>query len=74
MTDAKEPVGGIPDIPVESLECARQLQVIPPEKTKIDPENARTVKDMFELPEPQKREALVEAVTIKFRKLRKSRF
>ena len=63
MTDAKEPVGGIPDIPVESLERARQLQVIPPEKTKIDQGKAMTVKEMFDLPEPQKREALVEAVT-----------
>ena len=28
----------------------------------IDLENVRTVKDMFELPEPQKRESLVDAV------------
>lgn len=55
----------IPDIPVRSLERARQLQVdegVPPDKTTIDPENVRTVKDMFELPEPQKRESLVDAV------------
>ena len=61
----KKFTGGIPDIPVGSLERARQLQVdegVPPDKTTIDPENVRTVKEMFDLPEPQKREALVDAV------------
>ena len=53
----------IPYIPVRNLEHSRQLQVIPPAKTKIDPENARTVKEMFDLPQPQKRQALVDAVT-----------
>jgi hypothetical protein len=46
-------------------ERARKLQVdagIPLGWTTIAPKNVRTVKDMFELPEPQKRESLVDAV------------
>tara|TARA_R110002110_G_scaffold84538_1_gene219548 strand:- start:830 stop:1213 length:384 start_codon:yes stop_codon:yes gene_type:complete len=63
MSEKKKFTGGIPCIPKFRIE--RQLQVdegVPPDKTTIDPENVRTVEDMFELPEPQKRESLVDAV------------
>ena len=63
MSEKKKFTGKIPKIP--KFRIARQLQVdegVPPDKPTIDPEDVRTVEDMFELPEPQKRESLVNAV------------